>query len=694
MKPDRLNDTPGLLSRAPVLLALLAAAAVLALGPRPAFAHATVLSSQPQPGQRLQNTPGVVVLRFSEPLNVQLSRASVSDPGGRSFRQSSVSPSEIRVGVDSSSPGVYQVSWTAVSAVDGHSLRGGFRFGVRVSPGAPEEQSQALPLPPDLLLAVPRALEYGSLFAALGMLLLVELARRGQLVRWVRPPLPAALGLALLGGAGVVLGEALSASGGAPRLLSVYLLGGPPGWTRLARVATELAALTVAIRRPRLAAAPLLLALAALAVAGHAAAVQPAAPAVLTDAVHLVFGGLWAGGILGLATLRPPGGWLGPEARMLLSRFTPVALAAFIVSIGTGLLRALVEVGGVQQLLGSAYGLVLGLKAMAILAMLPLSLLAWRRLLPAPRLEGLFVLAVVGGSAVLASFPLPPASLAQAEAERAAAGPDLALPTGGDLTLGSDAGTSLVGLTLRPGRPGPNQAWLYVMPLGGESAASRLDVSVRLAGRDHPVRRCGPACRTLGLQLQGGETLGVRVSGAGGGTASFVLPQLPAPDARGVVERLQSRMHGLRSYAVEETLGPARVPLRSTYAFQAPDRMRLDTSTGYQAVIVGATRYSRESSGARWQAEAAPALTVPEFVWDGAPMVAPRTVAAGSVNGRQVESVSFFEMYGEVPAWFQLTVDSQGLVTGGGMRAQGHFMEHRYFDFDAPLAIEPPVGSG
>jgi copper transport protein len=690
VKPDRLNDTPGLLGRAPVLLAVLAAAAVLALGPRAAFAHATVLSSTPQPGQRLQNTPGVVVLSFSEPLNVQLSRASVSDPGGHSFPQTSVSPSEIRVAVDSSSPGVYQVIWTTVSAVDGHTLRGGFRFGVRVSPGVPQEPSQALPLPPDLLLAVPRALEYGSLFAALGMLLLMELARRGR--RWVRPPLRAALGLALAGGAGVVMGEALAASGGAPRLLSAYLLGGPPGWVRLARVAAELAALAVALGWPRLAAVPLLLAFAALAGAGHAAAVEPAAPAVLTDAAHLVFGGLWAGGILALATLRPPGGWLGREARVLLSRFTPVALGAFLVSIATGLLRALVEVGGVQQLLGSAYGLVLGLKAMAILAMLPLSLLAWRRLRPAPRLEGLFVLAVLGGSGVLASFPLPPASLARAEAERAAAGPDLALPAGGDLTLGSDAGTSLVALTLRPGRPGPNQAWLYVMPLGGESAANRLDVSVRLGGREYPVRRCGPACRTLGLQLQGGETVGVSVGGAGGGTASFALPQLPAPDARGLVDRLQTRMHGLRSYAVDETLGPARVPLRSTYGFQAPDRMRLDTSTGYQAVVVGATRYSRESSGARWKAEDAPAVTVPDFVWDGAQIVAPRTVAAGRVDGRPVEHVSFFEMYGEVPAWFQLTVDAQGLVTGARMRAQGHFMEHRYFDFDMLLAIGPPAG--
>ena len=188
------------------------------MGPRAALAHATVLSSQPEAGQRLQNTPGVVVLTFSEPLNTQLSRATVSDPGGRSFQQSSISATEIRVGVDSNSPGVYQVSWTTVSGVDGHTLHGGFRFGVRVSPGTAkeQEQGQALPLPADLLIAVPRALEYGSLLAAIGMLLLLELARRSGIGGWVRPPLRPALGLALLGGAGVVLGEALSAAGASP----------------------------------------------------------------------------------------------------------------------------------------------------------------------------------------------------------------------------------------------------------------------------------------------------------------------------------------------------------------------------------------------------------------------------------------------------------------------------------------------
>src|SRR5438477_225354 len=61
------------------------AALVLALAQRPdlAHAHAAFAASQPEPGQRLQATPGVVVLRFSEPINSRLSRASVTDPSGQ-----------------------------------------------------------------------------------------------------------------------------------------------------------------------------------------------------------------------------------------------------------------------------------------------------------------------------------------------------------------------------------------------------------------------------------------------------------------------------------------------------------------------------------------------------------------------------------------------------------------------------------
>jgi len=38
-----------------------------------------------------------------------------------------------------------------------------------------------------------------------------------------------------------------------------------------------------------------------------------------------------------------------------------------------------------------------------------------------------------------------------------------------------------------------------------------------------------------------------------------------------------------------------------------------------------------------------------------------------------------------------LVVDGQGLVHQAEMRARGHFMDQRYFDFDAAFSIVPPV---
>src|SRR5437660_9623259 len=96
----------------PLLLAV-GVALFLGLAPRPAGAHATVVSSTPRPGQELRTAPGVVVLTFSQPLDIRLSRASVAAPNGRRFDQGSVSPAEIRVPVASNAPGVYEVSWTS-----------------------------------------------------------------------------------------------------------------------------------------------------------------------------------------------------------------------------------------------------------------------------------------------------------------------------------------------------------------------------------------------------------------------------------------------------------------------------------------------------------------------------------------------------------------------------------------------------
>ncbi|MCI0635967.1 MAG: hypothetical protein L0206_18935 [Actinobacteria bacterium] len=47
----------------------------------------------------------------------------------------------------------------------------------------------------------------------------------------------------------------------------------------------------------------------------------------------------------------------------------------------------------------------------------------------------------------------------------------------------------------------------------------------------------------------------------------------------------------------------------------------------------------------------------------------------------------------DLPVWFRLWVDASGLVHRAEMRAPGHFMDHRYFDYDAPITIEPPEGA-
>jgi copper transport protein len=669
-------------------------ALLLALAPTSASAHATIISSTPQPGQTLRTSPGVIVLTFSQAIDIRLSRAAVVTPDGRRFPQGSVSPSEIRIPLTDNTPGVYRVSWTSVSAVDGHTLSGDFRFGVNVSPAAGGDDA-AIVTTGDVALAGARAVEDALLLLAVGLLLLLELAGRAPRIAWTRTRLPIVLAATALAGLAVTLGEALVATGGpASDGVIRYLTAGPSGWTRLARVSAEAVALLVCLLVPRrwrrLTALPLAGALAALAASGHAAAVQPVPLGVAVTVVHLASAGLWAGGILALALQRPPGGWLGRESRTLLARFSPVALAAFPVTIATGVLQGAEELSGLRDLVASTYGEVLALKSLAVLLMLPLSFLAWRRLLPTPRLEAVLALVVVGASALLAAFPLPPARLREAQAAQAGPAAALALPSGGDLTMASTAGDVLVGLTLRPGRPGRNTAWLYVLPIGGEPAASRLSVTLASKGRPAAVRRCGPACRASDVDVGGGETLSVGVDGQGGGTAAFRVPSLPAPDASALVDQAQQVMHALHTYRLDETLRPARAPLQVTYAFQAPDRLSYQVSGGSDSVIIGPTEYSRDGPGAQWHAETLPPVQVPSFVWDGASVVAPRSVGTTQENGQALRSVSFYEDLDGTPVWFDLEIDAEGHVDRAAMRAQAHFMDHRYHDFDTPLTVVPP----
>src|SRR6059036_677924 len=132
----------------------------------------------------------------------------------------------------------------------------------------------------------------------------------------------------------------------------------------------------------------------ALAASGHGAAVPPAWWGITVDGVHLLAAGVWAGGILALATQRPPGGWRSPAARELLVRFSPPALTAFTVTVGFGAIQAFQELGTTHALVGSSYGQVLLVKIGLVALMVPLSVLAWRQRRPHLRFEGTLAVAV------------------------------------------------------------------------------------------------------------------------------------------------------------------------------------------------------------------------------------------------------------------------------------------------------------
>jgi putative copper export protein len=247
---------------------------------------------------------------------------------------------------------------------------------------------------PDLLLAALHWVEYVGILGGIGSIVVRRLARNRPAIRGVDPPMHIFLGVAFLGGLAVITVEAVHASA-------------LPGWERLARVAAEGLAFVLCVRGIPFVAPAAVLAAALLPLAGHAAAVQPSAGAEFADAVHVLSAAMWAGGILALATLRPPEGWRGPEARALLDRFGGVALIAFAVTALTGVLRASDQLHDVSGLWTTSYGEVLALKSIGVAIMLLLSAVAWRRRVPLARAEAALAVLVIGATALLAAFPTP-----------------------------------------------------------------------------------------------------------------------------------------------------------------------------------------------------------------------------------------------------------------------------------------------
>lgn len=671
---------------------VLTVAALLLVLPATASAHAVPVSATPAPGARLATTPGAVVMGFDEPLVARLSGGTVTDPAGRRVT-GTVSGKTIRVPLTTNAPGVYQVDWKTVSVVDGHTITGSFRFGVGVSPAVAAVSAGATaqgPTAPDVIVAVLRGLEYALLLLACGLALLQVLGR-GLPLRLPAVPVAAAL---LASGVVVVTAEAVLASSGISVTGAIeYLTNGVTGWGRVARLALEALVLQVTIAEARL--SPLLLAgvVTAVAVAGHGANAEPAWQGIAVNAVHLAAAGVWAGGIMGLALLRVTGRWR-PAGGELLPRFSRIAPWAFLVSVFLGAVQAAQLLGGPGEVLTTPYGLTLVAKALAIAAMVPLSLLAWRRMRVSVRAEAAIAVVVVAAAAALAAYPVVPKEAREAAAEAAAAGAAPSrgspFPQPGDLTMGGRAGQIMVGLSVHPGRPGRNTVRAYLA--SPATPASRARIRVR--GQWQGLSSCGASCRSATVDLRGRERLAVAVTGRGGGTARFDLPSLPAGDGTALARSAAAKMNGLGSYRVAEVLSG----IRSAYSYARPHQMWLRTWYGngvQQTLWAGRTVYVRSGPGGSWRVKSRGTLApVPYFAWEPfRPFVNARILGTASVAGTPATLVSLFGGHGSDPeaVWFTLYVDrGTGYVLRSQMWATNHFMDDRYYALNRPAGIPSP----
>ena len=677
--------------------ALMAGATVLMvlLAPVGADAHAVLVSSDPVPGADLRTTPAVVTLVFDEPLATGLSRATVVGPTGRSSA-STVEGETMRVRVGSRATGVYRVTWRTVSRIDGHTIEGSFRFGVaaRVTGAAVDPPA---PARRDVVLSALRSAEYALLLLACGMVLLQWLGRSLDLRQ---PYLPVAL--ALLGSGLVVVGAEIAVAGSSLSLRATgdYFSTGLAGWARAARVLLEAFLVVVAWWRHRFSAPALAGIVVMVGVAGHGADVEPAWQGMAVNAAHLAAAAVWAGGLLALALVRFRGCW-PVVGRDLLRGFSRVAPWAFAASVGLGAVQAYELLGSPHSLATTTYGRILVVKAAVVVGMVPLSWLAWRRKREHLRGEAAMALVVTAAAAALAAFPVVPREAGEAAAAVSQASPVSPVspvspasvawsPRPGDLTLGGRAGDVMVGLTLHPGRPGPNRVTVYL----AAPAAGGADARVRVGGRPSDLVRCGPRCRTGSVVLRGAERLVVRVPGHG--TASYPLPALPAPDGTGLLRAATQRMAALGSYRVRENLSG----FRSSYVYERPHRMFVRTWFGngpHDTLWLGHRLYLRSSPADDWQRQSGAGLApVPYFPWyPFRPLTGARIIGDARLGAGRATAITTFGGHGHrpEPVWFTLYVDrSTGAVLRSEMWAPNHFMLDRYRPIGSPVRLPSPPG--
>ena len=313
---------------------------LLLLLPATASAHAGVMSTDPVDGARLPASPGTVSVTFNEPVTLAPGGLRVVRPDGTlaDIGDETDSGSVVSQAIEPLPDGWYVMAWSIVSE-DGHVVHGSATFAVGDADAAARPTTSIAPSTLETALWLTRGLADLALIAGVGALFAwVALGATTRRVAHLRTVLLVAAVLAAAAWLAVEVADA-----GTGWLSTVYALSAV---ARLALLLVALGALSVRPERGRLALAAGLLAVATLAIGGHATG-SPLTS--LTLAIHLLAGVTWLGAAPAVALVL----WDRhvadePDALGVVRRFSRTATVTLVAVIGGGAISALLLTNGLE----------------------------------------------------------------------------------------------------------------------------------------------------------------------------------------------------------------------------------------------------------------------------------------------------------------------------------------------------------
>ena len=688
------------------LVGLLAWAILTLAVPSTVAAHAELILASPAPGTGLAQAPAAVVIKFSEPLNLALSRIQVLDSGGADVGEGPTEavagdPNAARRALGLLPTGQYTVRWTSVSALDGHTLSGSYSFAVGTGASAVTTLADS-PLDSEGPLGlVGRFAALVALGAWLAASLLRGVSGRAGLDpvkvhRLVRtaPAVAFAGTLVSLVSTTFVATGSLTAIGG--------VLSSPSGEARLVVLAATAIGVLVGGRWRVVGGLLAAVAILADAASGHAASSAAPPLAIASFSVHLAAVGVWTYAIA--ASLLA-----ATDLRRALGTFTPYAVVAAVIVAATGLANAILELADPADLVETGYGLVLLAKSAAFITMTGFGLLhfVWRRRpailerrlrLPL-RSEAVAATLALVLATLLVSFPNPPREAEATASDLTGADAVLAdLANRDALSIADASGPFVVGLTILPPKPGQAEARVAVLGVEPGDGLRNARLTAR-SGSAHVesalTEPCGLGCFAgrVAFDAAGEWQLKVQIDSNRGPIEISASVPLPSPDGSAALARTLAAEEALQTAEMTERLSGSvgGATYVTSYRFEAPDKAELmlkDDTT----ILAGEQQFRRTGDGP-WQASTFPA---PGFSWPAGyyrefwgAMAAPRLLREDRVDGTPAQVIAFIRP--DVPAWFRLWVrESDGVVLRQEMRAEGHIMDQAYRDLNGPITVEPP----